>query len=48
MQIADKLVHSLALGGAARNGGDLGPVAALLRVVHHNLDLHADAPAVAT
>src|SRR5262249_1724019 len=40
MQIAQKLVHGFALGRAARNGRDLGPEAALLRIMHNNFDLH--------
>src|ERR1700733_13804982 len=42
VQVTHQLVHSLALGGAARNSGYLGPKAAFLRLMHHDLDLHAD------
>jgi hypothetical protein len=44
MQIAHQLIHSLALCGAPRNGGDLGPKAALLCLMHHDLDFHDGAP----
>ena len=40
MQIAQELVHGLALGRAARNSRNLGPKAALLGIMHNDFDLH--------
>ena len=37
-QIAEQLLHRVALRGAARNRGNLGPIAAFLSLVHHNFD----------
>src|SRR5467141_3610627 len=44
MQIAQKLVHSFALGRAPRNSRDLGPETALLRIMHNDFDLHVGFP----
>src|SRR5258708_1813929 len=44
MKILHEFVHAVALGGAARNGGDFGPEASLLRLMHYNLDLHYLSP----
>jgi hypothetical protein len=43
-QVAHQFVHGLALGGAARNGGDFGPEAAFLRIMHHDFNLHSGSP----
>jgi hypothetical protein len=40
MKILHEFIHAVALGSAAGNGGDFGPKAALLSLVHDNLDFH--------
>src|SRR5262249_57325494 len=44
MQVAQKLIHRLALCGATGNGRHFGPEAALVCLVHDNLDLHTILP----
>jgi hypothetical protein len=44
MKIAEKLFHGFALGRAARNRRDLGPEAALFRIMHNDFDLHVGFP----
>src|SRR4051812_42911941 len=41
LNVGQKLIHRLALAGAAGNGRDFRPEAALFRLVHNHLDLHA-------
>ena len=40
IQILQQLLEGFPFGRAAWNGRDLGPIATLLRLVHHDLDLH--------
>src|ERR1700757_3663138 len=44
MQVAQKLIHRLALCGATGNGRHFGPEAALVCLLHDNLDLHTILP----
>src|SRR4030095_10034963 len=39
-KILHELIHAVAVGSAARNGGDFGPKAPLLSLMHDNLYLH--------
>src|ERR1041385_5436419 len=40
VEVLHQFVHAVALAGATRNGGDFGPKAAFLRLMHDDLDFH--------
>jgi len=40
VETGEQLLRRLALRGAARNGGDLGPEPALIGLVNHDLESH--------
>jgi hypothetical protein len=44
MEIAQEFFHSFALSRATRNGRDLGPESALLRIMHNDFDFHTSSP----
>ncbi len=39
-EVGQQFLESLTLGGAARNGRNLGPVPAFFSFMHYNFDLH--------